>query len=143
MQSLARRLEDGGALSCTGVVAPAAPFVAALLRQIFPKRPIVVVTDSLKAQESFQQDLETWSKVQSPESKAENSQPSTLSHQPLFYPAWEILPHEGKLPHADVISERLETLVELSRNSGLGTRNPALIVTSVTALLQKTFAATP
>ena len=31
-----------------------------------------------------------------------------------FYPAWEILPHEGKLPHADVISDRLQTLVALS-----------------------------
>ena len=73
-------------------------------------------------QESFQQDLETW-----------------LGSSPLFYPAWEILPHEGKLPHADVISDRLQTLVSLSDNSKLKAQNSKLIVASVTALLQKTF----
>ena len=49
------------------------------------------------------------------------------------------MPHEDKLPHADVISDRLQTLVSLSDNSKLKTQNPKLIVTSVTALLQKTF----
>ena len=126
MQALARRLEDGGALSFAGQprrsfqaeagVAPAAqPFLAALLRNIFPQRPVVVVTDGLKAQESFQQDLETW-----------------LGASPQFYPAWEILPHEEKLPPADVISDRLQTLGALAEKS-------KVIVTSVTALLQKTF----
>ena len=37
-----------------------------------------------------------------------------LAARPLFYPAWEILPHEAKLPHADVISDRLETLIALA-----------------------------
>ena len=115
-------MEHGGALSCAGICASAQPFIAALLRKIFPHRSIVVVTDGLKMQESFQQDLETW-----------------LGSPPLFYPAWEILPHENKLPHADVIAERLETLVALSRSPELETRNSELIVTSVTALLQKTF----
>ncbi len=57
----------------------------------------------------------------------------------LFYPAWEMLPHEDKLPHADVISDRLQTLVSLSDNSKFKAQNSKLIVTSVTALLQKTF----
>ncbi len=118
MQSLARRLENGGALSCAGVSQSAQPFLAVLLRKIFPNRPIVVVTDGLKTQESFQQDIETW-----------------LGSSPLFFPSWEILPHEEKLPHADVISERLETLVRLSNK-------PAIVVTNVIALLQKTFSAT-
>ena len=116
MQSLARRLEKGGALSGNGVAQPAQPFLAALLRKIFPKRPIVVVTEGLKIQESFQQDIETW-----------------LGSSPLFFPAWETLPHEGNLPHADIISERLETLVGLTEKS-------ALVVTSVAALMQRTFA---
>jgi len=128
VQSLARQLEHGGALSFSGIAASAQPFFAALLRQIFPNRPIVIVTPDLKTQESFQQDIETWF-----------AQPSTLNSQLLFYPAWEIFPHEGKLPHADVISERLQTLVALSENSSLATRHSSLIVTSVTALLQKTF----
>jgi transcription-repair coupling factor (superfamily II helicase) len=132
VQRLAQRLEDGGVLTGAGVSQAAQPFFAVLLRKIFPRRPIVVVTDNLKTQESFQQDLETW-----------------LGAPPLFYPAWDVLPHEGKLPHADTISDRLQTLVQLS---GLSTLNPTarrsgakaaqlstLVVTSVTALLQKTF----
>ncbi|MGH7952789.1 MAG: transcription-repair coupling factor [Limisphaerales bacterium] len=114
-QSLAQRLENGGVLSCAGVCQSAQPFSAALLKKLFPQRPIVVVMENLKTQESFQQDLETW-----------------LGLSPLFYPAWEIFPHENKLPHADVISDRLQTLVTLSEN-------PKFVVTNVVALLQKTF----
>jgi transcription-repair coupling factor (superfamily II helicase) len=145
VQSLARRMEPGGALSIPGVVPSAQPLFAALLRKIFPQSPVVIVAENLKQQESFQQDLETWLqfdgcklKVDSRGSPACNLQPSTFN--PLFYPAWESLPHEGKLPHADIISERLQTLVTLSDNSKLEIQNSRLIVTSVTALLQKTFA---
>jgi transcription-repair coupling factor (superfamily II helicase) len=127
-QHLARRLENGGVLPCAGICASARPFFAVLLRQMFPSLAIVAVTENLKVQESFQQDLETW-----------NAQiPSANSHL-LFYPAWEIFPHENKLPHADVISDRLQTLVALSLNSKLKTKNSKLVVTNVTALLQKTF----
>ena len=127
VQSLAQRLEDGGALSFSGIAAPAWPFVAALLRKNFPDRPIVAITENLKAQESFLQDLETWLNVDS-------KSPAPL----LFFPEWEVFPHEGKLPHSDVISDRLQTLVTLSDNARSGAA-PA-IVTSVAALLQKTFA---
>jgi len=144
VQSLAQRLEQGGALPCAGIHAAAQPFLAVLLRHIFPARPVLVVTDSVKSQEAFQQDLATWSNIESrvrvPESKAESHQLSTLNPQPLFYPAWEVLPHEGKLPHADIISDRLETLVALSVQSSISNRQPAIVVASVTALLQKTFA---
>jgi transcription-repair coupling factor (superfamily II helicase) len=129
VQSLARRLENGGVLSCPGVCQAAQPFLAVLLQKIFPRRPILVVTDGLKTQESFQQDIETW-----------------LGSSPLFYPPWEVLSHEGKLPHADTISDRLQTVVALStlnstaRRSGAQTAQlSTLVVTSVTALLQKTF----
>jgi transcription-repair coupling factor (superfamily II helicase) len=148
-QSLLRRLEDGGALSCAGVSAAAQPFLAVLLRQVFPQRPLVIVTDGLKTQESFQQDIETWlkfqvtkeSKVQSPKSKAggKSSDSPALPSPPLFYPAWEMLPHEARLPHADVISERLETLIALSGGSPRGNAGARMVVTSVTALLQRTF----
>jgi len=122
VQSLARRLEDGETLSRAGVASPARPFFAALLRNLFPQNPIVVVTENLKAQERFHQDLETW-----------------LGLPPLFHPAWEVLPHEGKLPHADVISDRLQTLIALSGRSPICNPQPAIVVTSVSALLQKTF----
>jgi transcription-repair coupling factor (superfamily II helicase) len=123
-----RRLENGRVLPCTGICASAQPFLAALLRQIFPNRPVVIVTPDLKTQENFQQDLETWL-----------TQLPTSNGQLLFYPAWEIFPHEGKLPYADVISDRLQTLISLSDNPKLKTQNSKLLVTSIAALLQKTF----
>jgi transcription-repair coupling factor (superfamily II helicase) len=158
-------------LTCAAVSQAAQPFFAALLRKIFPRRPIVVVTDNLKTQENFQQDLETWlsleSTVHSPQFKAgevshsiphplaRRSKAETAPSSPLFYPAWDVLPHDGKLPHADTISDRLETLVALNQNfsEGGAPRRPnfqglvelaapkvPIVVTSVTALLQKTFA---
>ena len=131
-------------MSCAAVPPAAQPFFAALLRKLFPQRPLVVVTDGLKTQESFHQDLATWCTVQSSKFEVQGSpaaQLSTLNSQPLFFPAWEILPHESKLPHADVISERLETLVALSAPSPLASRLSPVVVTTVTALLQKTFPA--
>src|SRR5208282_3994916 len=119
-----------------GIAQAAQPFFAALLQKISPQRPIVVVTENLKTQESFQQDLETWLN----EMRNDNPpQAQDARLQTLFFPAWEVFPHEGKLPHADVISDRLQTLVALSDYSKLETQNSKLIVTSVIALLQKTF----
>jgi len=145
VQSLARRVEQGGALTFSGIAASARPFFAALLQKLFPRRPMVMVAGNLKTQESFQQDLETWSQAAAqkltavPQPDAPGHPPSSILHL-LFYPAWEILPHEGKLPHADVISERLQTLVALSTPATASDQPAALVVTSVTALLQKTFA---
>jgi transcription-repair coupling factor (superfamily II helicase) len=69
-----------------------------------------------------------------------------LAPAPLFYPAWDTLPHEAKLPHADVISERLETLVALAHHGTRHTPHAAgdllpapVLITSVAALLQRTF----
>jgi transcription-repair coupling factor (superfamily II helicase) len=135
VQSLARRLENGGVLSCAGVSQAAQPFLAALLRRLLPGRAIVVVADSLKIQERFQQDLETWLRLES----REQDDPASAARL-LFYPAWDALPHEGKLPHVDTIADRLQTLVALSENSKLKTKNSKLIVASVAALLQRTFA---
>jgi transcription-repair coupling factor (superfamily II helicase) len=52
-----------------------------------------------------------------------------------------VLPHEARLPHADVISERLETLVALTGESKIQSPKSKVIVTSVVALLQRTFPA--
>ncbi len=143
-------------MSYAGVSPAAQPFLAALLRNVFPKRTTVAVTEGLKTQETFQQDIETWlafaaqPEVQGSKSKVQSPKPQSLNPQSLFYPAWEILPHESKLPHADVISERLETLVALARQSAAG-KSPrkasvggphsASITTNVVALLQRTFTA--
>ncbi len=148
VQSLARRMEPGGALAFSGVTASAQPFFAALLQQQFPQRPIVLVAENLKQQESFQQDLETWLvEARSGERGVRNETGTPASSlqppaSPLFYPAWETLPHEGKLPHADVISDRLQTLVALSQFSEERVPrvpNQFLLVASVASLLQKTF----
>jgi len=159
VQCLARRLEKGGVLSCNGISPAAQPFFAALLRHLFPKRPIVLVTEGLRMQESAHQDLATWlaveAEVQSPKSKVRSPEAAFVgqehgsritphaspSPQPLFYPAWEVLPHEGTLPHADVISERLETLVVLTEGSKVQSPQSTVIVTSVAALLQRTLPA--
>ncbi len=107
-------------LSCPGICASAQPFLAALLSRLFPGHTLVIVAPDPKTQERMQQDLETW-----------------LGQTPLYYPPWESLPHEGKLPHADVISDRLQTLMHLA--AGRGQPVPAkLVVTSIAALLQKT-----
>jgi transcription-repair coupling factor (superfamily II helicase) len=118
VQSLRQRLEKGGVLSLESINPGAQPFLAALLAHMFPKRPIVVVTEGLRTQEVFQQDVETWV--------------GGTAARPLFYPAWEILPHEARLPHADVISERLATLIALEQCRG------EIIVASVVSLLQRT-----
>src|SRR5260221_5066938 len=123
VQALHQRLETGEVSSCTSVSVSAQPFFAVLLRHLFPDRPIVVVTEGLKTQESFQQDVETWLKfrVQGspfPIERTSDARAMAADSRPLFYPAWEALPHEAKLPHADIISERLETLVALSSWTG-------------------------
>jgi transcription-repair coupling factor (superfamily II helicase) len=143
VRSLAQHVEHGGALPFSGVTPSAQPFFAALLQKLFPRRPIVVVTENLKTQESVHQDLETWLQIAQAKSPKESTgQPaaSASATHLLFYPAWEILPQEGKLPHADVISERLETLVALSASATRHPQPATMVVTSVSALLQKTFA---
>jgi transcription-repair coupling factor (superfamily II helicase) len=89
---------------------------------------MVVVADGVKTQELLMQDVTTWLRTGF---KVETA--------PLYYPSWEILPHEAKLPHADVISERLETLIALLNTSFRKTSPAPLLVTSLPALLQRTF----
>jgi len=114
-------LEGGSDPALEGVSPGAQPYLAALLHRSRPERVVVIVTDGLKSQERVHGDLASWL----------DPEPS-----PLFHAAWETLPHENKLPHADVISERLETLISLTSEKS---DRPRLIVTSVIALLQRTF----
>jgi transcription-repair coupling factor (superfamily II helicase) len=135
--ALAQRLEQGGVLACSGVASSAHPFFTALLRQLCPARPVVLVTENLRSQEAAHQDLETWLALAgSAKPEATGAPLSDL----LFYPAWEALPQDGKLPHADVISDRLQTLVALSEWTAGAKATAPLVVTSVAALMQKTYA---
>src|SRR6266566_4174646 len=105
VQALRQRVEQGGFLPNARINVGAHPFVAVLLHHLFPQRPVVVVTAGLRTQEGVQQDVETWLQVEALAREAGQRDRS------LFYPPWEILPQEAKLPHVDVISERLETLL--------------------------------
>ncbi|MCF7668516.1 MAG: transcription-repair coupling factor [Verrucomicrobia bacterium] len=68
---------------------------------------------------------------------AESSRTSNIA-SPLFFPAWENLPHEEKLPHVDIVSERLETLISLISDKSTR-RAGRIIIASVQSVLQRTF----
>ncbi|MHC1766328.1 MAG: transcription-repair coupling factor [Verrucomicrobiia bacterium] len=136
MQALAERIGKGGALSLAGIGESAQPFFAALVRHLLPDRALVVVAAGVKKQESLDQDIATWLRLEDETPPEKNGAHRT---QRFYYPAWEVLPHDAKLPHADVISERLETLTALAHPTP-GNPQPPIIVTSVAALMQRTFA---
>ncbi len=131
MQALRECVEKGEPLSLDAVSPAAHPFLAALLSSLFPDRPIIVVAQNLKTQEVFQQDIQTWLAHLPSPNRSLNPDPASS----LFYPSWEVLPHEARLPHVDVISERLETLVALAQKPVSQAR---MVVASVTALLERT-----
>ena len=140
MLDLVRRAGQGGVVPLSGVHRCAHAFLVALLVRHFPGRRVVVVTDTLKAQESLHADLTTWLNVAA---RTEFGEKSAAHHRvPHFFPAWEALPHESKLPHFDVISERLETLCVLLDAPAEDADSPRVpVVTTVTALQQRTFPA--
>ena len=118
-RALGAALAAGGALPCGGVEAAGWAPLAALLR-VQTGRPILLLAANLKLQEQLQQDLETWLKLLGANSAAK------------FFPDWEVLPHEDKLPHADCISERLEVLQALAGET------PPVITATPAALMQCT-----
>ncbi len=134
VQTLARRVEKGESFALNDIARGAQPFLAVLLRRMFPERAVVIVAEGLKSQESFQQDLETWLGLSEKKVGLQNSKTRTL----FFYPSWEILPHEAKLPHVDVISERLETLMGLNAPERKVGEAP-IVNANVMALIEKTF----
>ena len=119
------------------------PFLAALLHRLEPKAPILLVTSGAKQQENLHQDLQTWQNWlaarpnQKP--KAKEKREAFECPPPAFFPAWESLPHETKLSHVDVISERLETLMALQAFGERAREESPLVVASVASVLQKTF----
>jgi len=150
VQSIRRRIEAGGEIICHRVSRSAQPFLCVLLSRLFPDRPQIAVTEGTKTQERFHQDVETWLSFGTSEGQrlandksarsakiAERSPAQSFTAR--FYPAWENLPHESQLQHADVISERLETLVFLSAARNRNEPRPAIVVTQAVGLMQRTF----
>ncbi|HRT10707.1 MAG TPA: transcription-repair coupling factor, partial [Candidatus Paceibacterota bacterium] len=105
---------------------------------------MVVICESLKAQEILHQDLGTWLNQMGggPDRSPASRRPcGGISGNGIwFYPDWEILPGDSRLPHVDVISERLETLIALGEAAGGGEEPAPLVVTNVLAVLQRTLA---
>ena len=97
-QEFLQRAGEGGTVSLEGVHPAAHSWVAGLLRGHFPDHALVLAADGVKAQELLQQDVETWLPLL-----------GAGGGPPLFYPSWEVLPQDSKLPHSDVIAERLQT----------------------------------
>lgn len=129
-------------IDLTDIVAAAHPFVVAMLHRCLPQRPWVIVTGGLKEQETFHADLQTWLRSWPPTPGQPLTTPVPLA---AFFPPWDTLPHERKLPSADVIAERLETLVALAQiatttGAAQATTTAPIIVTQMTALQQRTFA---
>lgn len=119
-QSLLATCDSKTVQTDTQAVGASHPFIAAFLAYSSKAPVVVLVAETLKQQEALHNDLNTWL--------------LPLSLTARFFPAWDVLPHEQKLPHADIISERLETLVALQHPSA----SPLIIVASVAALLQPT-----
>jgi transcription-repair coupling factor (superfamily II helicase) len=141
VQSLRRRLEEEGVLSLDAVSAAAQPFFAVLLARLCPGKTVVVITEGLTTQERFQQDIETWTQAGGeaggdPAERSPSQENATF--EVLFYPPCEVLPQEARLPHADVISDRLRALTALGQSDETARGQSKIVVTSVVALLQKT-----
>jgi len=114
----------GSALPLDGVEASALPFLVHWLRCQRADQPILVVTGGTRAQEAFHQDLCAWHSMDE-----EKNGP-----QPDYFPSWEVLPAEDRLPEADTLGERLKTLLHLREHP-----EKACIVAQVDSILQKTF----
>jgi transcription-repair coupling factor (superfamily II helicase) len=133
VQALSQRMERGGVVPLIGVASSAQPFLAVLCKTLFPNRLVLVIAEGLKTQETFEQDIATWLQIEC-DGKAGDANPPS----PLFFPEWQTLPHDSRLPHVDVISDRLHTLTELATGAALG--GAGVVVTSVQAVQQRTFA---
>jgi transcription-repair coupling factor (superfamily II helicase) len=126
LRELQKRLDNRRAMVRAEASPSSHAFLAAAISELLPGRSIALVSEELRSQERLQEEWETWTRGLS-------KRPAG----PLYYPAWEVLPHEDRLPHADVVSERLETLAALLRCRE--EKKPALVNTTITALLQRTF----
>ena len=120
---------------------------------------MLIVAGGVKKQESFYQDLETWWRVgagqfeaagQTGGGRKTRSAPAAAKTGPegngllsslLFFPAWDISPSDAKLPHADTISERLQTLLALEQfqRAPASSAGAPVVVTTAAALKQPTF----
>ncbi|MSR67066.1 MAG: transcription-repair coupling factor [Pedosphaera sp.] len=124
-QVLLRRMEKGGVFSASGVSGAAQSFLSAFLKHTFAERTLLVVAPNIKAQERLHQDLGTWLRL------------GSLSAPLSFFPEWEVLPHEARLPHGGIIRERLQTLDSLAHSPIICATAPSLAQRTLSASLLK------
>jgi transcription-repair coupling factor (superfamily II helicase) len=133
VKALPNRLKEGRVLSLSGVAAGGLPMLAMVLHRLLPDYTVLVVVDGLKAQEQFEQDLSTWLNL------AGEAEPGLgkIGSGPLYFPSWEILPGESRLPQVDILSDRLAAITRLR---AVSSKPRPMVLASVPALLQRTFA---
>jgi transcription-repair coupling factor (superfamily II helicase) len=132
VRDLPQRLEQGAILSLSGISPGALPLLAVAWHRLLPDHTLLIIVDGLKTQEQFEQDLTTWLRLGDELETTDLGRGRGL----FFYPSWEILPHESRLPHADVLSDRLAVLTMLQAPAACPR---PIIVASVPALMQRTF----
>lgn len=117
----------GSVLPLEGVDPSAAPFLADQLRRL-GRYSLLAITGGVRCQELFHQDLLSWSSLDSADSN---------SNSLFYFPSWEVLPAEERLPEAETLGERLQTLIGL--RSLRRSAQPACVAAQVDSILQKTF----
>ncbi len=125
--SILEDFPEGSVLPLDGVDPSAAPFLADQLRRL-GRYSLLAVNGGARNQELFHQDMLSWSSLDSKNSN---------SNGIYYFPSWEVLPEEERLPEAETLGERLQTLIGLRglRRSS----EPACVVAQVDSILQKTF----
>ncbi len=127
---LLKAAEQGKLLSLDDVSPGGEAFLIAAISQLLAARPILVVCPTVQIQEQVHQELRTWLQYL--------TKRDFKASEPQFFPAWDVLPHEARLPHADVLSERLETLIHLTKTKREAAPSP-LVVANGIGFLQRTF----
>lgn len=124
-----------GAQRLTSMAPSAWPLVVAWMKLHHPNRPVVALADKVASYDRSCREVRSWLSILA---EGQTQQPAVLE-----FSAWDALPSDGKLPHVDVITDRVNTLCRLTEarlptNKEADVSSP-LIMTSVDALVQKTF----
>ncbi len=120
-QELIRRIQEGGAVSASGLTLPAKALHLVLLQQAL-SRPLLVMVDGNKQAESMMELVSTFHELLG------NSADGDVA----LLPAFDVLPHQNLQPHAAICEQRAETLWRLS------TRKVPIVIIPVAGALYRT-----
>ncbi|MGC9034249.1 MAG: transcription-repair coupling factor [Verrucomicrobiia bacterium] len=148
MNNILERLKllnlGGDSARISGIRSVGYPFLCAALNKIYEHYNLLIVLEDQKEQELFYSDLAVLLKL----FKTSKNKLAQNTNDPLFFAEWDVFPDDGRLPNADVLSDRLETLKNLSGNfnqtaaegdlSNSVNNKGRIVVSSVVSLVQKT-----